>query len=88
MAITREPIVTIFMEYPIILIRIRVARMDTGMELPTIRLALKSPKKINRTAMDIRTPAISVFPTDHREDVMISLELYSMLISIPGFFSI
>ena len=69
------------------LIRISVASREMGMELPTIRLALKSPKKMNSTAMEIRTPAISVFPTDHREEVMISLELYSTLISIPGFFS-
>ena len=73
MAITRDPIVTIFKEYPMAFIRINVTNSDTGMEAPTIREALKSPKNRNRTTIDKTMPRIRVCPTDQMEFTMVSL---------------
>ena len=47
--------------------------MDTGMELPTIRDALMSPKNSQMMAMEITIAAIMVWNTEVREDMMLSL---------------
>ena len=47
--------------------------MDTGMELPTIRDALISPKNIQIITMEITMAAIMVWNTEVREDMMLSL---------------
>ncbi len=73
-AITREPIVTTLSEKPAKLIKIRVASSEIGMELPTIRLALKSPKKIKSTSMENRTPKISVSATELNDSIILSAE--------------
>ena len=73
MAMTREPIVTIFSEYPMAFIRINVTKSDTGMDAPTINDALISPKNRNRTTIDSTIPRISVCPTDQMESTMVSL---------------
>ena len=45
--------VIILREYPITLIMIRAARIDVGIELPTIREALISPKNRKMITMDM-----------------------------------
>ena len=70
MAMTRDPSVTMFMENPIMLIRIRVRNREMGMEAPTIRLALKSPKNRNSTAMVNTTPNNRVSATLVRALIM------------------
>ena len=70
MAMTREPSVTMFMENPIILIRIRVRNREMGMEAPTIRLALKSPKNRKIMIMEMTTAITMVSATSLRESRM------------------
>ncbi len=71
-AITREPIVTTLSEKPAKLIKINVASSEIGMELPTIRLALKSPKKIKSTSIEKTTPRTNVCPTELNDEIMLS----------------
>ena len=73
MPITRAPMVIMFREKPMNFIKRNVTSSDTGMELPTIRLPLKSPKKINRTSMVITMPTTSVCAMETRESMMVSL---------------
>ena len=76
MAITSAPIVTMLREYPIKLIRINVMSKDTGIEEPTIRLPLKSPKNTNKTTIVITTPNISVSNIDLIELIIASALSY------------
>ena len=87
MAITSAPIVTTFSEKPAKLMKISVARREIGIELPTIRLALISPKKINNTSMEKRTPSTSVCATELKEDLMLSAASYATEICIAEFFA-
>ena len=70
---TRPLMVITFKENPKRVMRIRVIRMEVGMELPTIREALKSPKNRNRTTIDKTIPRISVCPTDQMDSTILSL---------------
>ena len=87
MAMTSAPIVTILSENPAKLIKISVARRDIGIELPTIRLALKSPKKIKSTIIENTTPRTSVSATELKEDLMLSAASYATDICIAEFFA-
>ena len=63
MATTRAMAVTTFREKSNRSIKARVNSRDRGMELPTIRLALRSPKKTNSTSMARTMPKTRVLPT-------------------------
>ena len=71
--ITRAPIVIIFRENPMKFIKMKVTSRDTGIELPTIILPLKSPKKRNSTSMVITIPSTSVSAMVFRELLIVSL---------------
>ncbi len=75
-AMTNAPKVTTLNVNPSIFMPIIVANREMGIELPTIRLALKSPKKINSTNMDKMTPNTSVSATEDNEEIIASLALY------------
>ena len=75
MAITKEPSVTMFMEKPIKLIKIKVANREIGMEAPTIKLAFQSPKNITNTSMVSAIPSSKVSNTLIKESTMESLAL-------------
>ena len=65
---TRLPRVITFREKPIRLIRIRADKIEMGMDVPTIRDALISPKNSRMITMEIITAMIMVWYTDDRED--------------------
>ena len=69
------------------LMRISVASGKWAWSFLMIRLALEIPEKMEQHRHGNQDARNQCFPTDHREEVIISLELYSTLISIPGFFS-
>ena len=77
-AITRAPMVIIFRSNPRRYMITSVAKTERGMELPTIRDARRSPKKISRTSMAKTTPRASVSPTDFRALVISLPESYIM----------
>ena len=56
-----------FKENPICVITMRDIRIEVGMELPTIRDALKSPKNTKMIAMDISTAKTMVTATSCRD---------------------
>ena len=60
---TRPPNETILKENPKAFIRISVVNTETGIELPTIREAFQSPKKINSTIIQRMIAEISVLIT-------------------------
>ena len=70
---TRAPRVTTFREKPMALMAIRAARMENGIEVPTIRDALMSPKNRKMITMEIITAATMVFITVPRAELMESL---------------
>ena len=70
---TRLDRVMTFREKPMAFIRIRAARMDTGMEVPTIRDAFMSPKNSQIMTMETTTAMIMVWNTLSRELEMDSL---------------
>ncbi len=72
MAITNAPKVIIFSENPATAMTMTVTRSETGMELPTIRLAFQSPKNINRIIMERITPISRVLATDPTDSRIIS----------------
>ena len=55
------------------LMAIRAARMENGIEVPTIRDALMSPKNRKMITMEIITAATMVFITVPRAELMESL---------------
>jgi hypothetical protein len=59
-------------------IRTSVARTEIGMELPTIREALRSLKKMNRTSIAKTTPRASVSATDLSAETISAPESYIM----------
>ena len=79
MAITRAPRVITLRVNPTSLMAISAAKSDIGIELPTMALALKSPKKINSVSIESSTPMTRVSATDLRESLMVSAE--SLVIS-------
>ena len=81
---TRAPIVIIFRENPINFISKNVTKSDMGMELPTIRLPLKSPKKINNTSIVMTIPTRSVSAMETMESMIVSLLSYTGVILISG----
>ena len=81
---TRLPMVTTFNENPMTDIRISAARMDTGIELPTIRDALISPKNRKMMIMEIITAMTMVVVTDFNADVIWSLVSFTTMTSSCG----
>ena len=81
---TRELKVMTFNEKPINAIRINDARIDTGIELPTIRDAFKSPKNKKMMTMDMITAMISVSATLFKELLISSLLSWTTTISRLG----
>lgn len=71
-------------ENPIRSISINAARIDTGMELPTIREALISPKKSHMIIIEITTAMIKVSTTDIRDSIMESDESSTRMIFKSG----
>ena len=67
---TRALIVMTFKENPTRVIRIRDTRMEVGIELPTIRDALKSPKNRKMMIMEITTAITMVSATSFKESWM------------------
>ena len=65
---------------PIICIRISDDRMDTGMELPTIMDAFRSPKNSHMMTMEMMMARIIVSITELRDDMMESLSSSTMVI--------
>ena len=65
---TRLPRVMTFREKSIRCMRIRADRMEMGMDVPTIRDALISPKNSRMITMEMITAMIIVWYTDDRED--------------------
>ena len=76
--------VTTFRENPITDIRIRAARIDTGMELPTIRDALISPKNRKMITMEMITAITMVVVTELSAEVICSLVSLTTIISSCG----
>ena len=62
--------VTTFRENPMTDIRIKAARIDTGIELPTIRDALISPKNRKIIIMEMITAINMVVVTELNADVI------------------
>ena len=85
MATTRAMAVTTFKEKSNRSIRARVSSRDRGMELPTMRLALTSPKKTNNTSMARTTPSSRVLPTCFRAWSTISEPSYMVTYSMASF---
>ena len=54
------------------------------MELPTIRDALISPKKMNRTSIENTTPSARVSATDFRAETISAPESYIMSYVTPA----
>ena len=69
---TRALIVMTFKENPTRVIRIRDTRMEVGIELPTIRDALISPKNSQMMTIEITTARTIVCATSMRDDLMLS----------------
>ena len=70
---TRLPRVITFREKPMALIRINAARMEIGMDVPTIRDALMSPKNSHRMIMEMITAITMVSITLFKEALILSL---------------
>ena len=73
--------VTTFKEKPITWIRIRAARIEIGIEVPTIRDALISPKNRKMISMETTTAITMVCITLFKEEVMLSLVSFTVTIS-------
>ena len=69
---------------PMSCIRIRDDRMDTGMELPTIMDAFRSPKNSHMMTMEMMMARIIVSITELRDDMMESLSSSTMVICRLG----
>ena len=78
---TRLDKVTTFKEKPITWIRIRAARMEIGMEVPTIRDALISPKNRKMISMETTTAITMVCITLFKEELISSLVSLTVMIS-------
>ena len=78
---TRLDMVTTFKEKPMALIRIKAARMEIGMEVPTISDALISPKKRKMITMEMTTAITMVCITLFKEEVISSLVSLTVMIS-------
>ena len=70
---------------PIRFIRIRADRIDTGMELPTIREAFRSPKNSQIITMEMPIAMTMVSATEDRDSMMESAP--SSVITISRFSS-
>ena len=81
---TRPPRVSTFSEKPIVFIAMRAARIEIGMEVPTIRDAFKSPKNRRIITMEITTAAIIVWNTLTKELLISSLLSLITIISSSG----
>ena len=77
---TRALRVITFIVKPTRFISTKDARMDTGMELPTISEAFRSPKNSQIMIMEITTAASIVWNTEVREDMMDSLSSLTTVI--------
>ena len=77
---TRALRVITFRLKPISCINIRDARIDTGMELPTISEAFRSPKNNQIMTMDIMMARIMVSITELSDDMMESLSSLTTVI--------
>ena len=71
-------------ENPIRSISINAARIETGMELPTIRDALISPKKSHMIIIEITTAMIKVSTTDISDSIMESDESSTIMMFKSG----
>ncbi len=81
---TRLLRVITFRENPRALMEIRAARMEMGMEVPTIREAFRSPKNRKMITMDTRMAMTMVCITEFREDLIMSLLSLTTTISRLG----
>ena len=77
---TRALRVMTFRLKPMSCMSIREARIDTGMELPTISEAFRSPKNSHMMTMEMITAIIMVSITELREDMMESLSSFTTVI--------
>ena len=73
-----------FMVSPMAFMTIRDTRMETGMELPTIRDARISPKKSQMMIMEMTTAITMVSATDSREETILSALSSTMVIFRSG----
>ena len=69
---TRLDRVMTFNVKPMVFMRMRAAKIDTGMEVPTIRDALISPKNSQMMTIEITTARTIVCATSMRDDLMLS----------------
>ena len=73
-----------FRENPMALMEIRAARMEMGIDVPTIRDAFRSPKNRKIITMDTTIAIIMVCITEFKEDLIMSLLSLTTTISKLG----
>ena len=80
----RALMVMILSENPIRFMSMKAARMEIGMELPTMRDALMSPKNSHMITMEITIAIISVSTTDISDSIIESEESFTIMMFRSG----